>query len=144
MMTGAQANKATYLRLVEASNSGDKALILKCLDEIIDRDVLLHTTPEGPEATGPEAVKQIMMMFHDVFPDIHVTADDIIAEGDKLVARQTISGTHRGEYMGIAPTGKSVRYSEIFIYRFADGRVIEAWGFVDVLSLMKQLGKTAA
>ncbi|MCV7061812.1 ester cyclase, partial [Mycolicibacterium vaccae] len=48
--------------------------------------------------------------------------------------------THRGEYMGLAPTGKSVTYNEIFIFRFVNGRVVETWGVVDVLSLMKQLG----
>jgi predicted ester cyclase len=74
------------------------------------------------------------------FPDIHVTVEDLIAEGDKVVARHTVTGTNRGEYMGRPPTGRSVTYNEMFILRFANGRIAEVWGVVDVLSQMKQLG----
>ena len=74
------------------------------------------------------------------YPDLHVTVEDLIAEDDKLVARNTVTGTHQGEYMGVPPTGKSVTYNEIFIVRFANGRITETWGVVDVLSQMKQLG----
>ena len=73
-------------------------------------------------------------------PDVHVTVEDLIAEGDKVVNRNTVTGTHQGEYMGLPPTGKSVTYNEIFIFRFANGRIAEMWGVVDVLSQMKQLG----
>ncbi len=75
-----------------------------------------------------------------IYPDIHLTVHDVIAEGDKVVARNTVTGTHQGEFMGVAPTGKSVTYDEIFIFRFANGRVVETWGVVDVFSQMKQLG----
>jgi predicted ester cyclase len=64
----------------------------------------------------------------------------MIEEGDKLVARHTITGINQGEYMGLPPTGRSVAYNEIFILRFADGRIAETSGAVDVLSQMKQLG----
>jgi predicted ester cyclase len=64
----------------------------------------------------------------------------VLAEGDKVVCRNTVTGTHRGEYMGVPPTGRTVTYSEIFIFRLVDGRVAETWGVVDVLSQMKQLG----
>jgi predicted ester cyclase len=64
----------------------------------------------------------------------------VIAEEDKVVGRISVVGTHRGEYMGLQPTGKSVTCDEIFIFRFADGRIAETWGVVDVLSQMKQLG----
>jgi predicted ester cyclase len=67
----------------------------------------------------------------------------VIAEGDRVVARNTVTGTHLGEYMGIPPTGKSVTYDEIFIARFVDGRIAETRGVVDVLSQMKQLGALA-
>jgi predicted ester cyclase len=66
----------------------------------------------------------------------------VIAEGDKVVARNTVTGTHRGEYMGIAPTGKSVTYNEILVFRMADGRIAETWGVVDVFSQLHQLGAT--
>jgi predicted ester cyclase len=63
----------------------------------------------------------------------------VIAEGDKVVGRNTVTGTHQGEYLGLPPTGKSVTYDEIFIFRFAGGRIVETWGVVDVLSQMRQL-----
>lgn len=80
------------------------------------------------------------MALHRAFPDLHVAVDDLIAEDDRVVGRQTVTGTHRGDYMGLAPPGKSVSYNEIFIFRFADERVAEIWGVVDVLAQMKQLG----
>lgn len=64
----------------------------------------------------------------------------MIAEGDKVVHRNTVTGTHQGEYRGVAPTGKPITYNEIFIFRFADGRVAEIWGVVDVLAQLRQLG----
>jgi predicted ester cyclase len=64
----------------------------------------------------------------------------VIAEGDKVVVRNTVTGTQRGEFMGAAPTGKSVTYNEIFIFRFVDSRVAETWGVVDVLAQMRQIG----
>jgi predicted ester cyclase len=73
-------------------------------------------------------------------PDLHVAVEDVIAEGDKVVSRNTVTGTHQGEYRGLPPTGKSVTYHEIFIFRFAGGRIAEIWGVVDVFSQMKQLG----
>src|SRR6185369_4742109 len=94
-------------------------------------------TPLPIDVTGAEALKQIWAMLFSVYPDIHVTVEDLIAEGDKVVARNTVTGTHRGEFMGVAATGKSVTYNEIFIFRFADGRVVETWGVVDVLAQME-------
>jgi steroid delta-isomerase-like uncharacterized protein len=73
-------------------------------------------------------------------PDLHVAVEDVIAEGDKVVFRATVTGTHQGEYMGLPPTGKSITYNEIFIFRFANGRIAEMWGVVDVFSQMRQLG----
>jgi predicted ester cyclase len=74
------------------------------------------------------------------FPDLHVTVEDVIADGDKVVARNTVTGTHKGQYMGGPPTGNSVAYSEIFIVRFAGGRIAEIWGVVDTPSQLRQLG----
>ena len=101
---------------------------------------MLIRTPLPIEATGAEALKQVFAMLLRAFPDLHVTVEDLIAEGDKVVARNSVTGTHQGEYMGLPPTGRTVTYNEIFIFRFADGRIAETWGVVDVLSQMKQLG----
>ena len=79
-------------------------------------------------------------MLFAVYPDLHVAVDDLIAAGDKIVVRNTVTGTHQGEMMGTPPTGNSVTYNEIFIFRFVDGRVAETWGVVDVLAQMRQIG----
>ena len=74
------------------------------------------------------------------FPDIQTTIEDLIAEGDKVVKRYTIRGTHRGEFQGIPPTGKEVAFSSIEIDRMVDGKVSEHWFEMDLLGLMGQLG----
>jgi predicted ester cyclase len=79
-------------------------------------------------------------MLLRAFPDLHVTVEELLAEGDKVVIRNTVTGTQLGEYMGLPPTGKSVTYKEMFILRFANDRIVETWGVVDVLSQMRQLG----
>jgi steroid delta-isomerase-like uncharacterized protein len=133
------SNRATFSRFHEATNSGDTERISKMIDEIVEPDVLFHA-PLPTGATGAQALKQVWPVLLRAFPDLHIAVEDVIAEGDKVVARQTVTGTHQGEYMGVPPTGKSVTYNEIFILRFANGRIAEIWGVVDVLSQMKQLG----
>jgi steroid delta-isomerase-like uncharacterized protein len=101
---------------------------------------MLFHAPVPMDARGAQALKQVWAVLLRAFPDIHVTVEDVIAEGDKVVFRQTVTGTHRGEYRGLPPTGKSVAYNEIFIVRFAGGRIAEIWGVVDVFSQLRQLG----
>ena len=132
-------NRATFQRFHEAANTGDVEHLAKTIDEIVAPDAVIRT-PLPIGATGAELLKQVWAMLLRVYPDIHLTVEDVIAEGDKVVARNTVTGTHRGEFMGVGPTGKSVTYSEIFIFRFADGRVVETWGVVDVYAQMKQIG----
>jgi SnoaL-like polyketide cyclase len=69
-----------------------------------------------------------------------VTVEDLIAEGDKVVCRNVVTGTHQGEYLGLPPTGRPVTYNEIFIFRFEGGRIAETWGVVDLLAQLRQLG----
>ena len=133
------SNKATFRRLRDAVNTGDMELISKTIDEVVAPDMLIRT-PLPIEATGAQAARQVWAMLLRGLPDLHLTIEDLIAEGDKVVARNTVTGTHQGEYMGLPPTGKSVTYNEIFIVRFAGGRIAETWGVVDVLSQMRQLG----
>jgi steroid delta-isomerase-like uncharacterized protein len=133
------SNKATFERFHEAANTGDVEFLSKTIDEIVAPDAAIRA-PLPIDATGAELLKRVWAMLLRVYPDIHLTVDDVIAEGDKVVARNTVTGTHRGEFMGVGPTGKSVTYNEIFIFRFADGRVVETWGVVDVYAQMKQIG----
>jgi steroid delta-isomerase-like uncharacterized protein len=133
------SNKEAFRRFYDASNSGNWELISKAIDELVEPDALIRT-PLPIEATGAEKLKEVFARLHKAFPDLHVTVEDLIAEGDKVVSRNTVTGTHQGEYMGLPPTGKSITYNEIFIVRFKSGRIAETWGVVDVLSQMKQLG----
>jgi predicted ester cyclase len=133
------SNKAIIRRFDDAINTVDLKLISKTIDEGFEPDVLIRT-PLPVQATGAQALKQVWAMLLRGLPDLHVTVEDLIAEGDKVVSRNSVTGTHQGEYMGLPPTGKSVTYNEIFIVRFAEDRIAETWGFVDVLSQMKQLG----
>jgi len=132
-------NKAVFKRFDDAVNTGDLDLIAKTIDEVFQPDVLI-STPLPVEATGAEALKQVWAMLLHAFPDLRVAVEDVIADGDKVVVRNTVTGTHQGTYMGLAPTGKTVTYGEIFILRFVDGRIAQTWGVVDVASQLKQLG----
>ena len=132
-------NKLAFRRFSRAVNTGDTELISKTIDEVVQPDALIRT-PLPIEAAGPELLKEVFGRLHRAFPDLHVTVEDLIAEGDKVVARDTVTGTHQGEYMGLSPTGKSITYNEIFICRFVDGRIAETWGVVDVHSQLRQLG----
>jgi len=137
------ANKAAFQRFHDAANTRDIDVIAKTIDELIEPDAVVRT-PLPIDASGAEALKQIWSMLLRIYPDIHLTVEDVIAEGDKVVGRTTVSGTHRGDFMGVAPTGKSVTYNEMFMFRFANGRVVETWGVVDVYAQMKQIGVITA
>ena len=138
-VTAATRNKATLRRLHDAINTGDAEHISNTIDEVVEPDVVIRT-PLPVEATGAQALKEVFARLHRAFPDLHIAVEDMIAEGDKVVSRNSVTGTHQGEYLGRPPTGKSIVYNEIFIFRFAAGRVAETWGVVDVLSQMRQLG----
>jgi steroid delta-isomerase-like uncharacterized protein len=133
------SNKATFGRLHDAVNTGDVDLISRTIDEAVDPNLLFHA-PVPSDMTGVQALKQVWVTLLRAFPDLHVAIEDVVAEGDKVVYRNTVTGTHQGEYRGLPPTGRSVTYNEIFIIRFADGRIAEIWGVVDVLAQLKQLG----
>ena len=133
------SNKAIVRRLCELWNTRDAEFIANTIDEIFEPDVLFHERPYD-DATGTQVLKQVVANHHRAFLDVHVTIEDLIADGDRSVARNVVTGTHQGEYRGLPPTGKHVTYNEIFILRFVDGRIAETWAVVDVFSQMKQLG----
>lgn len=137
-MPSLDQNKNLYLRLA------DEVLTKKNLavvDELIATDFTEHAGGQ-PKRVGVEGFKAARLRRNAAFPDWKVTVDDIIAEGDKVVARATGQGTHRGEYMGIPPTGKVVKVSWIAIYRVANGKLAEHWQHIDELGLRQQLGAT--
>jgi predicted ester cyclase len=132
-----EQNKALVRRLMEeVFNRGNTRLI----DELFAPDFVEHEELPPGIPSGSEGVKQLSTMFRSALPDFKVTLDDMIAEGDKVVVRSTWIGTHKGEFMGIAPTGKSVSFGVIDIVRIAGGKFVEHWGQMDNLSMMQQLG----
>ena len=113
-------------------------------DEILGPDfqvTAIHhaTINPGGEARGPEVFKAAAEWLASVWKDGHITVDEMIAEGDRVLARWTFHGIHQGELFGIPPTGKEVSYSGINIFRIADGKLAEAWDTFDRLWLWQQL-----
>ena len=98
----------------------------------------------GGKFTGPEGIKQFVQIYRTAFPDVHITINDQIADGDKVVTRWTATGTHKGQLMGIAATNKHATVTGVDIARFHDGKVVEAWASYDMYGLLQQLGVVPA
>ena len=111
-------------------------------DEIFAANYVAHTP--GAEGDNPDSVKQLMTGLFTAFPDLHLTVEDFIVEGDKVVARWTSQGTHKGDLMGITPTGRQVKQTGIAIYHIVGGKVVEEWAERDMLGFMQQLGAIPA
>ncbi|MGB3715747.1 MAG: ester cyclase [Candidatus Promineifilaceae bacterium] len=127
-------NKAIVRRYVEqVVGKGHADLVGEFLVESIE----LHGTGLAP---GLAAVEQWVAMTAAAFPDRHLTIDDVVAEGDRVVVRTTLNGTHQGEIQGIPATGKPVTQPSISIFRLANGKIVEGWFAADNLSMMQQLG----
>ena len=127
-------NKDILNRVEVLWNTGDLAKI----DDMFGTDFVNHD-PNAPDVNDLEGYKEFIVMTRTAFPDFHVTSEDMIAEGDKVVSRWTAQGTQQGELLGIAPTSKHATWTGISIYRFADGKIVEAWWFKDMLGLLQQL-----
>ena len=135
-----EQNKALTRKLVEEIiNRGNISLI----DEIMPPDFIEHEGAPGMPKDR-EGFKQSIPVIRSAFPDFKATIDDIVAEGDKVVVRQTWSGTHKGEFMGVPPTGKSVSFGVIDILRIDGGKFVEHWGQMDSMGMMQQLGAMPA
>lgn len=133
-------NKVLVRRLMEEDISQGDAQVAAA---IIHPDFVDHTNPPGMQH-GLEGHTAIVQLFRTVFPDLVWHIDDLIAEGDKVVARTTMRGTHLGSFFGVPPSGKTVEMTGVHILRIADGRIIEHWGNNDDLGLMRQLGAVPA
>jgi steroid delta-isomerase-like uncharacterized protein len=136
-----EQNKALYRQFVEeVFNRGN----MSAIDELVAPDFIEHEELPPGSPPGREGVKQLSIMLRNAFPDIKATIDDVLAEGDKVAARMTWRGTHKGEFMGIPPTGKSVSIGVIDIVRFAGDKFVEHWGQMDSMGMMQQLGAVPA
>jgi steroid delta-isomerase-like uncharacterized protein len=128
-------NKAVVRRAIdEVVNKGNLAVV----DEIMASNYVYHFPTHDIE--GPEGFKEFINMMRTAFPDLHVTIEDLIAEGDTLAACFTMRGTFKGELMGMVPTGKKLEFPEAVIIRFEDGKEVEATAYANMLSFNEQLG----
>ena len=131
-----EQNKALVRRLMEDDISRGDATVAA---EIIHPDFVDHTNPPGMQR-GLAGHNAVVALFHAAFPDQWWQIEDVIAEGDRVVVRTTMTGTHRGDFFGIPATGRAVRMTGVHVVRVADGRIAEHWGNNDDLGLLRQLG----
>jgi steroid delta-isomerase-like uncharacterized protein len=129
--------KATARRLLEeAFNSGN----LDVVDELVAPEFVNHDAALPEPTTGIEATKASIAGYRDAFPDLRLTIEQQVAEGEFVTTRWSARGTHRGELMGMAATGKQATVTGITLDRIVDGRFVESWTNWDTLGLMQQLG----
>ena len=126
-----EENKAIVRRFVDTYNTGN----LDLLDDLVSPDFVDHA-----HQLSPEGLKQIINMALKAFSDYHETIEDIIAEDDKVWVRIKATGTHTGEFMGIAPTGKKITMMFADMFRIVNGKIVEYWEVRDQLDYNKQLG----
>jgi steroid delta-isomerase-like uncharacterized protein len=129
-------HSATLQRLYDLLNAGD----IEGFGALLSDDFVEHEETPGLAPTK-DGVLEFFRMYRAAFPDLRMDPEDVLASGDKVVARVRATGSHEGEFMGMPPTGKSVDVQLIDIMRFAeDGLVHEHWGVVDMLAMLQQLG----
>jgi len=130
-----EENKATVRRVIdELVNKGS----LPLADEVLASNYIYHFPTH--DIKGPEGFKEFIGMMRTAFPDLHVSIDDLIAEGETVAARFTMRGTFKGEMMGIAPTGRQLTFPEAVFIRFESGKEVEATAYGNMLSFNEQLG----
>jgi steroid delta-isomerase-like uncharacterized protein len=132
-----EQNKTAVRRLFdELWNKGN----LPVADELIAPTYTHHDASTPDVGRGPESEKKRVTHYRNAFPDMRLTIEDIIAEGETVIARWSCRGQHKGELNGIAPTGKQFAISGVTIARFANGKMVEGYVNWDALGLMQQLG----
>jgi predicted ester cyclase len=135
-----QENKEKARRLLEEAFGGGK---LEIVEEVLDPDFVCYDpNSESGAVRGADTIKQEIEWFRNGMPDLTYTVEDQVAEGDKVVTRYRATGTHQGEFFGMAPTGNRIEMSGIQIDRFDEesGKMVEEWPEYDMLGAMKQMG----
>jgi steroid delta-isomerase-like uncharacterized protein len=133
-----EENKAVARGMIDAWNRGDP----DALGDLIAPDYLFHDPADPALPRGPEGAKRQLTAFRAAFPDLRFTIEAEIAEGDLVVQRLAGTGTHRGAFMGVPPTGRPVTITSIEVMRVAGGKIAEHWDELDALGLLRQLGAT--
>jgi steroid delta-isomerase-like uncharacterized protein len=131
-----QSNMQVVRRFFEVGPSkGD----LKAADALLTPEFSLHTPLPTP-GPGIEAMNNVIITCRAAFHGLHVTIDDMMADGDRVTCRFTARGIHQGAFMGLPPTGKKIEMTGIEIFRLRDGKIAELWGEANLMGLMQQLG----
>jgi steroid delta-isomerase-like uncharacterized protein len=133
-----EENKALARRSWEVGTEGSLDTLEDALAEVYANGFILHEA--GEDIVGIEGLTQFVSMMRSAVPDLRITLEDDMAEGDKVVTRWIGQGTHQGELMGIAPTGNQVTITGITIHRIEDTKIVEEWSNWDALGLMQQIG----
>jgi predicted ester cyclase len=134
-MLNSNENRAAYERFCQEVLVQGR---LDAIDELVDASVVSHSPFPG-QAPGRQGFKDALALFRAAFGDLRFTIRDIIAEGGKVVGYFTVTGVHRGEFLGLAATGKTVAYDEMVIVRFEHGKIVEHWSVADTLAMMQAL-----
>lgn len=130
-----ERNKAIVRESAERLfNRGD----LSAADELITADAVDHCEPAGTDCR--QHFRQVAMMLRSAFPDLHMEIVDVVAEGESVAVRMTMTGTHEGPFMGIPPTGRRFAVEQMRIMRFRDGAMTDSWAVIDWLGWRQQLG----
>jgi steroid delta-isomerase-like uncharacterized protein len=132
-----EENKAIVRRFIEEVwNNGN----LDVIDELVSDDHIDHDPGREGTPGGREGMRAFVQMYRTAYPDTHIEFGELIAEGDLVAGPWTATGTHQGDLMGIAPTGKSIRVTGMGMDRVRDGKIVESWGNYDTLGMLQQLG----
>ena len=135
-MTKAQQNKTIVRRFIEEFQNGGNE---SAAEELLAADFVDHTPFPGV-SPDREGVKRLFAALRQAFPDLRAKIHDQLAEKERVATRMTFRGTHRGEFLGIAPTGRSVSFDVIDVVTIADGRIAEHWNVIDLMGLLQQIG----
>ena len=136
LLVSVEANKAVVRRFVgEVLAQGNFA----ALNALAAPDCLDHAAPPG-HPSGLVAISHLVVLWHAAFPDLQITIEDLLGEGEKVAVRATLRGTHRGDFFGVLPTGRQVTVTALELYCLAGGKIVERWAVVDTLGLLHQLG----
>ena len=112
------------------------------VDEMMAEDGVGHglTGPEGETIRGPESFKKLQRAFLSAYPDLRITVEDTVVEGDKIAARCRVTGSHKGEGVGVAPTDNKVDFTGMLMVRVKDGKIVEAWNEFNFMEMYSQVG----
>jgi len=130
-----EQNMATQEKLGASAVGGD----FDAFDDVFAEDVVDHD-PAPDQGSGPDGFKSFFKALRSAFPDMNIEAEHVVQDEDNVAIAYTLTGTHDGEFQGVAATGKQIKVRGMQIGRFEDGKIVERWGATDELSIMRQIG----